>query len=117
MEITKTLQVKVVSIGPGKLRPTNAEVQAARRAVGNGKTTTVPIMPVGKDCIQVSLAVVDASGRYMNRATLSFAEGKMTTDTTDLGAASDGLNAALTTVFSELDKTISGLIAAGKLSL
>lgn len=117
MDIVKTLQVKVVSIGPGKLRPSPEEIAAARAAVTPGSTPATPVIPQAKDCIQAVLAIVDSSGRFMNRTTLSFAEGKVFADNANLGAAPDALNAALSTVFAEIDKLVSALNAAGKLSL
>ena len=119
MQIVKTMQVKVVSIGPGKLRPTTESIMAARTAAAGtpGKTPSAPVIPESKDCIQAVLAVVDSSGRYMNRTTLSFAEGKMVVDSTEVGQAPDALNTALTTVFAEIDKVVSALNTAGKLPL
>ena len=103
MQIDKTMQVKVIYIGPGKVRSASATTPNAPQTV--------------KDCIQAYVAVVDNTGRYLNRSTITFADGKMTVGASDLGTAPDSLNTALTTVFSELDKAISTLIAAGKLSL
>jgi hypothetical protein len=118
MDIVKTMQVKVVSIGPGKLRPTNEAIAAARQSVAiPGKPAAPPVIPESKDCIQAVLAVVDSSGRYMNRTTLSFVEGKMVADNKEVGPTPDALNAALSTVFSEIDKVVSALNAAGKIAL
>ena len=119
MQIVKTMQVKVVSIGPGKLRPTNESIKAARsEAMGNpGKAPTSPVITESKDCIQAVLAVVDANGRYMNRTTLSFCEGKMVVDNTEVGSVPDALNLALSTVFDEISKVVSSLNSDGKLPL
>lgn len=121
MQVVKTMQVKIVSIGPGKMRPTADAIMAARAATpgvaGQPATPAVPTMPTLKDCIQVAVAAVDDSGRYVNRATLSLCDGKMIVGNTDVGTAPDALNAAVTAVFAELDKAVSALITAGKLGL
>ena len=117
MQVVKTLQVKVISIGPGKMRPTTDALMTVRAAATSSTAPVVPTTPTVKDCIQVAIATVDDSGRYINRTTLSLCEGKMVVGNKDVGAAPDSLNTAITTAFTELDNAISTLITADTLGL
>ena len=127
MKVTKSLEIKVVSIGPVKVRPDasaiSASVAASVEAARRQKPTsprTAPLaassIPPAKDGIQVVLAFVDDAGRFISRRVLTFCDGKATLDrTVDLGASSQTLDGALAKVMAELDSYIGGLSTTGKL--
>jgi hypothetical protein len=126
MQIIKTVEVKVVSIGPAKVRPTTNDIVAAKSAGANvskdarpaGAPVPAPVaVPASKDGMVIVLAAVDNNGRFLNRISLSLCEGKLSTGSTDLGTAPDSLSAALATAFAEVENAASALIEANKLNL
>lgn len=119
MQLVKTIDVKVVSIAPGKVRPTAQAVMAARAAQpAKGKDAKAVADPNAvKDGIAITLGAVDGNGRTIGRAILNISEGKMIVGSDEVGSAPTALNTALTTAFAEIEKAVSALLQAGKISV
>ena len=118
------MTVKIVSIGPVQVRPDTTSQMASRLAsvAKTGKSgvagqTAAVEKPVSKDGIQITLAAVDVAGRYLGRQSVTVCDGALTCNGADLGSAPDAMKAALATVFAEVEKTVSALLTAGKISL
>jgi len=121
MQITKTVTVKIMSVAPVKVRTSQKGTVPSTPTPGHlaPRTSPGPVnvpSPVA-DGYQITLASVDDAGHVDGRANITLCNGALSSNAAPLGTAPASLVAAMSNLFSEIDKSTSDLLTSKKISL